>query len=110
MWKDIKAGEYSAASIRAFLKKNCKLAGITKEVTPHVLRHSYATHLMENGVDLRHIQLLLGHSKPETTMIYTHVAQRDLMQIKSPLDIAVNELTKTQKEQQKVLLSRNIKR
>lgn len=102
-------GTYSPTSIRQFLKKNCKRAGITKQVTPHVLRHSYATHLLENGVDLRHIQLLLGHAKPETTMIYTHVAHRDLMQISSPLDTTIESLTKTRKESQKVLLSQNIK-
>ena len=100
-------GPYSATSIRQFLKKSCKLAGIKKQVTPHVLRHSYATHLMENGVDLRHIQLLLGHAKPETTMIYTHVAHKDLMQISSPLDTTVEALTKTRKNNKEVLLSRN---
>ena len=100
-------GPYSATSIRQFLKKSCKLAGIKKQVTPHVLRHSYATHLMENGVDLRHIQLLLGHAKPETTMIYTHVAHKDLMQISSPLDTTVEALTKSRKNNEEVLLSRN---
>ncbi|MFK7833736.1 MAG: tyrosine-type recombinase/integrase [Winogradskyella sp.] len=100
-------GPYSATGIRQFLKKSCGLAGIKKQVTPHVLRHSYATHLMENGVDLRHIQLLLGHAKPETTMIYTHVAHKDLMQIISPLDTTVEALTKSKKQQEEVLLSRN---
>lgn len=100
-------GPYSASSIRHFLKKSCELAGIKKQVTPHVLRHSYATHLMENGVDLRHIQLLLGHAKPETTMIYTHVAHKDLMQISSPLDTTVEAITKSRKSTKEVLLSRN---
>ncbi|MCG2460824.1 site-specific integrase [Flavobacteriaceae bacterium F89] len=100
---------YSPTSIRAFLKKSCKRAGITKRVTPHTLRHSYATHLIENGVGLRHVQELLGHSKPETTMIYTHVAQSDLLSIKSPLDTAVTKLLKTDKTQRNLSLSRNIK-
>ncbi|MFX0557251.1 tyrosine-type recombinase/integrase [Maribacter sp. CXY002] len=101
---------YSPTSIRAFLKRSCKTAGITKKVTPHTLRHSYATHLIENGVGLRHVQELLGHSKPETTMIYTHVAQKDLLAIKSPLDIAVSKLSKTDKGQRYISLSRNLKR
>lgn len=101
--------QYTDSSIRAFLKASCRAAGIKKNVTPHTLRHSYATHMMENGVDLRHIQELLGHSRPETTMIYTHVAQKDLMKVASPLDVAVEALTKTGKQEQKVLLSRNFK-
>lgn len=101
--------QYSASSVRQFLKKACKEAGIRKDVTPHTLRHSYATHMLENGVDLRYIQELLGHSKPETTMIYTHVAQKDLMQIRNPLDVAVEAITKNANTEQKVLLSRNIK-
>lgn len=105
-----RAGEkYSDSSIRAFLKVSCKAAGITKKITPHTLRHSYATHMMENGVDLRYIQELLGHAKPETTMIYTHVAQKNLLQVQSPLDTAIESLTKNVKQEQKVLLSRNFK-
>lgn len=103
------AEKYSDSSIRHFLKRSCQLAGIKKTVTPHTLRHSYATHMMEKGVDLRHIQLLLGHSKPETTMIYTHVAKNDLMHISSPLDVTVEALTKSNKHEQKVLISRNFK-
>lgn len=88
-----KGGKYSPESIRAFLKKSVKLAGITKRVTPHTLRHSYATHMLEQGIGIRHIQELLGHSRPETTMIYTHVTRKDLEQIKSPLDIAINKIS-----------------
>ncbi len=103
-----KGGKYSAVSIRTFIKKSCKNAHITKRVTPHTLRHSYATHLIEDGVGLRHVQDLLGHSKPETTMIYTHVAKKDLLQIRSPLDAAILALDKTDKKQLKQSLSRNI--
>lgn len=103
-----KGKPYSASSIRKFLHRYCKMAKINKTVTPHTLRHSYATHLLEQGVDLRYIQELLGHAKPETTMIYTHVARKDLLDIRSPLDTALASLTKTQKGEQKFLLSRNI--
>jgi len=61
-------------------------AGITKRVTTHTLRHSFATHLLEDGYDIRTIQELLGHSNLRTTMIYTHVAQKNKLGVKSPLD------------------------
>jgi site-specific recombinase XerD len=80
-------GRYSPTSFRTFLKRNAKRAGILKKITPHTLRHSFATHLLEKGTDIRLIQELLGHAKPETTMIYTHVSRQDLLQIKSPLDL-----------------------
>lgn len=100
-----KGGKYSPVSIRAFLKQNCKLAGISKTVTPHTLRHSYATHLLENGTDLRYIQVLLGHSRPETTMIYTHVAQKDLQTIQSPLDTTIYELSLRDNDNIKLTIS-----
>jgi len=105
-----KGGMYSAESVRQFLKRACKAAQIHKPVTPHTLRHSYATHLLENGVDLRYIQELLGHAKPETTMIYTHVSRKDLLQISNPLDSALQKLNETDKPNTNVLLSRNLSR
>jgi len=61
-------------------------AGIAKPASVHSLRHSFATHLLENGVDIHHIQLLLGHRHPETTTVYLHVRRADLQDISSPLD------------------------
>ncbi|NNE32419.1 MAG: tyrosine-type recombinase/integrase, partial [Winogradskyella sp.] len=104
-----KGGMYSATSIRCFLRRSCRRAGITKRVTPHTLRHSYATHLIENGVNLRLVQELLGHSKPETTMIYTHVAKKDILAVQSPLDTALLELRSTDKNLLNQSLSGNLK-
>jgi integrase/recombinase XerD len=81
-----KGGKYSEASLEAVLKQSMKKAGISKPVTLHWLRHSYATHLLENGTDLRFIQELLGHSSSKTTEIYTHVSTKSLQNIKSPFD------------------------
>jgi integrase/recombinase XerD len=99
--------KYSAESIRAFLKRSCKIANISKNVTPHTLRHSYATHLLENGTDIRYIQELLGHSKPETTMLYTHVSKKDLLKIESPLDVALKNFMDNDKNGQRIKLSEN---
>ncbi len=74
-------GKYAVKSVQEILKK-----ASTRHLTPHMLRHSFATHLLEDGVDIRFIQKLLGHSKLETTSIYTHVASRDFLKIKSPFD------------------------
>lgn len=78
--------KYSNASAQAVLKKALKNTKITKRVTLHTLRHSFATHLLENGTDIRYIQELLGHSSPKTTMIYTHVSQTNFKKIKNPFD------------------------
>jgi site-specific recombinase XerD len=101
-------GRYSAGSIRQFLKKSCEIAKIKKHVTPHTLRHSYATHLLEQGTDLRYIQELLGHRRPETTMIYTHVARKSLFDIRSPLDTALLNVPPEAKDNPHLLLSRKL--
>ncbi len=77
---------YDARSLQLILKQALKKADIVKPVTLHWLRHSYATHLLESGTDLRYIQELLGHNSSKTTEIYTHVSTKSIQQIKSPFD------------------------
>lgn len=79
-------GQYSRTSVGIVLKKSAIKAGIRKKVHPHMLRHSFATHLLESGTDLRYIQSLLGHKSSKTTEIYTHVATNTFKTIKNPLD------------------------
>ena len=77
---------YSNKSLQSVLKQALTKAGIKKPATLHWLRHSYATHLLESGTDLRYIQELLGHNSSKTTEIYTHVSTKNIQQIKSPFD------------------------
>lgn len=73
-------------TVQRVFKNACNQANIEKVVSVHALRHSFATHLLENGTDLRYIQELLGHKNSTTTEIYTHVSERDIRKIRSPLD------------------------
>lgn len=77
---------YSGSSVLKIVKIATEKAKIRHSVTPHILRHSFATHLLESGVDLRQIQVLLGHGSSKTTEIYTHVATNTFKSIKNPLD------------------------
>lgn len=76
----------STRTIQAIIKQAARKAGISKKIHPHTLRHSFATHLLENGYDLLTVQALLGHQSPETTMIYAHIVSPRLLSVKSPLD------------------------
>ncbi len=78
--------QYSGKSVQNIVKHKALEVGMKKKVTPHTFRHSFATHLLEDGVDLRIIQELLGHSSSRTTEIYTYVSRKNLMNIRNPLD------------------------
>jgi site-specific recombinase XerD len=81
-----KGGQYSITSVRQVYNRAVKKAGVKKNVTLHTLRHSYATHLLERGTDIRVIQKLLGHNSIKTTMIYTHVSEAFLGDVVSPFE------------------------
>jgi site-specific recombinase XerD len=78
-------------SVQKMLEKSIKKTEITKNATVHTLRHSFATHLLDAGTDICHIQRLLGHTRITTTTIYLHLRRMDLLNIKSPLDILLGE-------------------
>jgi integrase/recombinase XerD len=81
-----KAEPIHPRSVQRLIKQAASAAGIRSRVTPHMLRHSFATHLLDRGTNLRYIQELLGHRNLGTTMIYTHVSRRMLTEVVSPLD------------------------
>ena len=87
------------------MRKSAKNAGVKKNVYPHMLRHSFATHLLEKGTDLRYIQELLGHGNSKTTEIYTHVSKKSLANIKNPLD----QLVEMQCADNKIIENRKTK-
>ena len=87
LFEGAKEGSHiSARTVEKIFQDACEKAGINKEVSFHSLRHSFATHLLEDGTDLRYIQELLGHAHSKTTEIYTHVSTKSLGKIVSPID------------------------
>jgi integrase/recombinase XerD len=78
--------QYSEKSVQSIFKRALKASGVMKQASVHTLRHSFATHLLEHGTDIRYIQELLGHANTKTTLIYTHITKTGFEKIKSPLD------------------------
>ena len=82
-----KAKPLTTRNIQKIIKLTSSRAGIAKKVTPHTLRHSFATHLLEQGTDIRVIQTMLGHSSLSTTQVYTHISSEQLKKVQNPLDM-----------------------
>jgi len=92
LFESPEGGQYSSRSVNQFIHRYSSLAGIHKRISAHTLRHSFATHLLERGTDLRYIQTLLGHESSRTTERYTHVTKRGFEKLISPLDFLVKGL------------------
>ncbi|MDC1205199.1 tyrosine-type recombinase/integrase, partial [Salibacteraceae bacterium] len=97
--------KYSSTSVAKIVQQASEKAQIPMKVTPHILRHSFATHLMDQGIETRYIQILLGHESLNTTAIYAHVSTKSLNSISSPLDrlnnhnqLNINNLNKNDKK------------
>lgn len=86
LFEGVDGGQYSARSVQAVFRRAVQKAGVNPYATVHTLRHSFATHLLEAGTDLRYIQDLLGHSSSKTTEIYTHISDQARKRLRSPLD------------------------
>lgn len=86
LFKSNRNKKYSLRTIQKIVDNSAKSSGLKRKIHPHTLRHSFATHLIENGYALENVQSLLGHKSPETTMIYTHIASPTLINTRSPLD------------------------
>ena len=80
------------SAVQQYLRNTCKKAGITKHISPHTLRHAFATHLLENGVEFRYIQTLLGHRDPKSTEVYLHLSNKTVLGITSPFDMEAGDI------------------
>jgi len=92
-----KGEPYSTGSVQQVMRQAVARSGITKKASVHTLRHSFATHLLEAGTDLRFIQALLGHSSVKTTTIYTHLTRKGMDKIQSPLDRLLDNISMNDK-------------